>query len=301
MSRRPSAVTVVLVTVAALLALALLRPSVPATRRAYDFLFVVDISQSMLVRDHLDAAGRPQARLDAARAALRRTVRELPCGSRVGVGLFTGWDSAIAFRPIEVCAHRREIETVLQRLDWRMTWVPQSNVARGFHNTLAELASWPTPPTLVFVTDGDEAPAMAAEERPRPATAPGAVPAIVVGAGATTPSPVPKHTLAGERDGYFQADSRPLTSRLDAKHLRALAEASGAHYLPLAAPGPLSADLQRLAGSRDAATQRGISPLLAALALALLSIRYLTVLHPSRRKAQHTRRWHDERPLRGVR
>src|SRR4030081_2118687 len=70
-----------------LLLAAILLPPFNAPRTTYDYLVVFDITQSMNVEDY-ELDGAPVSRLTYMRAAVRRTLHELPCGSRVGWGVF---------------------------------------------------------------------------------------------------------------------------------------------------------------------------------------------------------------------
>ncbi|PJI45882.1 hypothetical protein CTI14_64580, partial [Methylobacterium radiotolerans] len=57
---------------------------------------------SMAVRDYPAAAGSV-SRLETVKAALRAMLPDLPCGSRVALGLFTDRRPFLLFTPVEVC------------------------------------------------------------------------------------------------------------------------------------------------------------------------------------------------------
>lgn len=272
---RPGPTTLWLSAAALALVVALINPGLPGERQVYDHLFVIDISQSMLVRDYLDEDGQSVSRLAIAREAVDDTISRLPCGSRVGVGLFTGWNTAIAFRPIEVCGHRDELASVVERVDWRMTWVPQSNIARGLFATIDQIHDWPKPPALIFLTDGDEMPAVDADSRPDPPASRDRVRGMLVGVGATSPSPVPKFSLNGDNRGFFTQGGEPLTSRLAAGYLETLAADTGFGYARLNRPEQLAEISTDPAFSRPVAGKRGMGWIAALLALACLLWRYL--------------------------
>jgi mxaL protein len=69
-----------------LLVAAVLMPPFNTPRATYDYLVVFDITQSMNVEDY-ELDGVPASRLTFAREAVRRTLKGLPCGSRVGWGV----------------------------------------------------------------------------------------------------------------------------------------------------------------------------------------------------------------------
>lgn len=271
---RPDPISLLLLAAAALLLPALFSPSVPGHTRVYEYLFVVDISQSMLVRDYLDDEGRVTSRLDTVKAALIRGVRDLPCGSQVGLGLFTGWQTAVLFKPVEVCRHAREITTTIAHMDWRMTWAPQSQIVRGYYDALEEVAAWPDPPALLFITDGDEAPPTKARYAPPLPIAPGAVDGAIVGAGSTVPSPVPKYAPGGQNTGVFMSGGEPILSGLAQDYLQGLAAASGQGYRRLATPAAFSDFLRREEAARIVAAPRGIAWVFGVLALLVLAARF---------------------------
>jgi hypothetical protein len=69
----------------ALLLAAWAMPTFNRSRATYDYLVVFDITQSMNVADY-ELGEAPASRLAYAREATRRALRDLPCGSRVGLG-----------------------------------------------------------------------------------------------------------------------------------------------------------------------------------------------------------------------
>ncbi|HEV7490116.1 MAG TPA: VWA domain-containing protein, partial [Rhodanobacteraceae bacterium] len=73
-------------------------------RGTFSWLFVIDISESMNVRD-VDARNPSESRLDRAKTSLIAAMASLPCGSRVAIALFAGTDTLTLFEPIEVCRH----------------------------------------------------------------------------------------------------------------------------------------------------------------------------------------------------
>lgn len=220
----------------ALVALALVFafPRVAAEQSIFSYLFVVDITRSMNTVDY-ELKGRPASRLEFVKNALHEVLRRLPCGSRVGLGLFTERDSAILFRPVETCDNYSAIDGAIARIDWRMAWAADSNIAQGLYNTIKLLKGLKG--HLVFMTDGQEAPPinpryqsnfkeltgesegarilakMKPISRPRSDHRPGAVKGVIVGVGGYTPAPIPKFNESGEQIGFYSADDVPHASR----------------------------------------------------------------------------------------
>lgn len=194
-----------LAAVALLLLACLLRPTLPMQRALFEHVVMIDVTQSMNVGD-MTLDGQPVSRIAYARQALRASLLELPCGSRVGLGLFTEYRSFLLLAPVEVCANLQELRTTLDRIDGRMAWSGNSEVAKGVISGIAVARQLPGTPSLVFVTDGQEAPPLNPRHRPRFDGKPGEVPGLVVGVGGLLPMPIPKTDPSGRPLGFWAAD-----------------------------------------------------------------------------------------------
>lgn len=294
----------------ALTCLAILLPRVTLTRDVYDLLVIVDITGSMTTRD-MSVAGKPASRLDAAKAALERLVADLPCQSRLGLGVFTERRSFLLFNPIDVCADFAPLETAIQNLDWRMAWEGDSMVAKGLYHAVEIAADLKA--DLVFVTDGHEAPPLpSGGALPEFEGTPGKVLGLVVGAGGTDKVPMPKYDDDGNEIGTYgpmdvpqenhsgppppDAHLRPgyhpkwapfgsdvpqgeeHLSSVKSEHLAAIAARVGlAHADLITSPDLLSA-ITSNAHPRPVEVAVDIRPLAAALALALLVALYAAPL-----------------------
>jgi mxaL protein len=187
------------------LAATFLYPHLMVQQSRYRLLFVLDVSQSM---NTTDAAlrGEPASRLVFARQMLRQALRELPCGSQAGLGLFTEYRTFLLLEPVEVCANYSELTATLDRLDYRMAWAGGSEISKGIFFALRIAGALEPPAALVFVTDGHEAPPLHPTLRPRYDGSPGAVRGVLVGVGGETPVPIPKFGVDGKPLGYWAAD-----------------------------------------------------------------------------------------------
>jgi mxaL protein len=193
--------------VAAALALAatFLQPSIPSEKPLFEHVVVFDITQSMNVEDEqLD--GKPIGRLKFAKQALRRALLEMPCGSRVGLGIFTEYRSFLLFAPVEVCANLSELRSTLERIDGRMAWIGNSEVAKGLYSGIGIAKQLPGTPSLVFITDGQEAPPLSPRHRPPFDGKRGEVKGLIVGVGDLKPSRIPKTDPLGRPLGYWGPD-----------------------------------------------------------------------------------------------
>lgn len=129
----------------------------------------------------------------------------LPCGSVVGVGLYTGHRSLLLFAPVEVCARYEEISTVVDKIDWRMAWVARSEVAKGLHSALAVTRELGARTTTVFLTDG-HAPPIYPDYPPTFSGVVGEVDGVLAGVGGAVPTPIPKLDARGALGRYWGRD-----------------------------------------------------------------------------------------------
>ena len=168
----------------------------------FAYLFVIDVSESMNVRD-VDAELPTQSRLDRAKEAVIAALAALPCGSRVAVGLFAGSDTLVLFEPLEVCRHYPAIEQVVDGIDWRMAWDGDSRVEAGVVNALHEAGNRGL--DLVLLSDGDEAPHVAVPHMSELLALQGKVKGWLVGIGSQQSSPVPHLDADNKIIGYWTA------------------------------------------------------------------------------------------------
>jgi len=230
---------------------ALVSPAVTAKRPVYTYFFVVDITRSMNVADY-QRDGQHQRRLDFVKDTLRRLLPRLPCGSKVGIGIFSERQTAPLIMPVEICANFSALDEALGRIDWRMAWAADSNIAKGLYNTLQLVVDLtadgrlPAELALVFLTDGHEAPPInpnyapdfaevgqrdedgeivpgtvtllrqgqaAADAAPSFDGEAGTVRGLIVGVGGHGLSPIPKFDEVGRQIGEYAEDEVPQASR----------------------------------------------------------------------------------------
>lgn len=274
---------------AVLLLIALVVPPVSLPRATWDHVIVFDVTQSMAVEDGV-IDGQPVARLAMAREAARRALRTLPCGSRVGWGAFTEYRTLLLLAPIEVCSRYNDLLSTLDQIDDRLRWGNASEITKGMFWALRAAKELDPRPSLVFITDGQEAP-------PRDNAAlplfsdlkPGEVTGVLLGIGGTTPSPIPRQDTLGQRIGFWGADDvvqpptgarlEHLSARQD-RRLKGLAQQVAFDYHVLATAdtlGPLLQDHRR-AVRRPVPTP--VHALPALLALAMLAWRFRPLRSP---------------------
>jgi mxaL protein len=279
----------------ALLIVALVMPRFQAAHDTYDYVIVFDITQSMDVEDY-ELGGSPVSRLSYARAAVRRALRDLPCGTRIGWGAFAEYRSLLLLAPVEVCENYNDLLASLDNIDGRMRWANASEVSKGVYWAVRMAKETASKPDVVFISDGQEAPpldpgspfAMPDDVQP------GQIHGWVVGAGGDTPQPIPHTDDEDRRIGYWSArdvvqiisedGTRVLSaehlSAVREPHLKALAERVGFDYMrltgvSLTGPDSISAALRdpRFVRRQEAPTDFSWVPVTAALLLLLSQFR----------------------------
>ena len=296
-----------LVLALAVAAVGLGRPMVPLSSDVFRHLVVFDITQSMNVGD-ATPGNDTVTRLEHAKAAVLDAVTALPCGSEVGLGLFTAHRTFLVIAPVEVCANYPDISAAVRAVDWRMAWSARSEIAKGVYSGLRVAKALGPETTLVFLTDGHEAPPLHPELRPSLGDLAGEVRGAVGGVGGPVPMPIPKLDPQGRnlgywgaddvmqvdelsvgrgtsvQEGYSAVDDQGLQARIDSgtEHLSALREAYlhaladdfRLQYRRIASAG----DLQTLLRHPDLANKRrslaDLRPLLAGIAALLVAGSY---------------------------
>lgn len=197
---------VVLLLLVSLVLFALAASTVPlqASKPVVRALIVFDITQSMNVQD-MRWDNHAETRLEAAKQLVRASLNAVPCGSELGVGIFTGHRSFVLFKPVEACAHYAEISSVINDIDWRMAWAARSEVAKGIHSGLLVSGEIGNDTRLIFITDGHEAPPVNPDFLPRYKGTPGDVKGAILGVGDNTPLRIPKYDPNGRFIGYWRA------------------------------------------------------------------------------------------------
>jgi mxaL protein len=175
-------------------------PRLPLAGVTYSYLFVIDVSESMNVRD---GGGTNESRLERAKSSVIAALAALPCGSRVAVGLFAGSDTVVLFEPLEVCRHYPAIEQQVRGIDWRMAWDGDSRVEAAVLAALREAGERGL--DLVFISDGDEAPHVVVPHMADLLAVQGKVKGFIVGVGGAQPRPVPRLDADNRIVGYWTA------------------------------------------------------------------------------------------------
>jgi mxaL protein len=232
------------------LLIAVFLPPIETPRPTYNYLVVFDITQSMNVEDY-ELDGLPVSRLTFAREAVRRTLRRLPCGSRIGWGVFAEYRTLVLLAPIEVCENYNDLLSSLDRIDGRMRWGNASEISKGVFWAMRGARDVGGHPKVLFLTDGQEAPPVEGEglamfdDLKR-----GQISGWLVGVGGYAPRPIPRTDADGRPIGFWHADevvqrdpnasgkpaaaSHEQLSEVREPYLRRLARQIGFEYTHLA-------------------------------------------------------------------
>jgi mxaL protein len=278
LDRESRAISVALV----LLLLALVIPGAHAPRSTYNYIVVFDITQSMNVRDY-ELDGVPVSRLAYAREAMRRALKDLPCGSHVGWGAFAEYRTILLLAPVEVCANYDDLLASLDQLDGQMRWSNASEVTKGVYWALRAAKEVNPRPDVIFVTDGHEAPPLD-PRYPVPLfddLKPGQTRGWLIGAGGDAPRPIPKLNADGAAIGYWRAfeviqtkGGREHLSGLHEAHLQTLARQVGFEYARLTGPLSIDAAMRDPRFARRTSAPIDLDWLPALAALVLLAMRF---------------------------
>ncbi|BCX82538.1 mxaL protein [Methylomarinovum caldicuralii] len=266
-----------------LLATAAFDPRWTLPRPVHRYLAVVDITQSMNTRDY-HRPGLPNDRLGFVKASLEQALVELPCGTELGLAIFTHKNAHVLLTPLEICAHGAALRDALRAIDWRSAWAADSYIAYGLFDAVRTARTLKS--GLIFFTDGDPVPATT--KQPPFRGKPGQVKGWIVGVGGLVPTPIPKLDLEGHLTGYWRRTDLPrsvqsprfvrqirrereglLLSRLHEEELRRLAELTGLRYHRLTTPQALTAALSRPETAELRPTALPLRPWLIGFALTL--------------------------------
>ena len=189
--------------------LAIINPSVPITKNIYNYIFIVDISQSMNTPDmSLDA--KKLSRIEYSKKTLQRLVERLPCKTKVSIGMFAGVSVASTYTPIEVCDNFSSINNTIDHLDWRSTWSGNSRLRESMVTLAKLIRSFPESAQVVFFTDGEEAPRLHTFNTRDLSQFQGGQDWLFVGIGSDEGTAIPKFDSNNQLIGYWSNDSFAL-------------------------------------------------------------------------------------------
>jgi len=189
--------------------LALINPKLTIKRDIHNFIFVVDISQSMLTKD-MAIDGESVSRLDYSKQLLQGIMDQLPCKTNVSVAMFAGVSVAATYTPINICNNFSAISSTIQHLDWRSVWSGNSRIREGFTSLARLIRSFPQSARVVFLTDGEEAPKLHAFNTRDLSQFQGETDWLIVGIGSQEGAAIPKYDSENQLIGFWSNESFAL-------------------------------------------------------------------------------------------
>jgi len=189
-----------------LLIAAAFKPTLPLPRSIYSYLLVADISQSMNVVD-TSLNGKQVTRMEYTQYMMHHIVANMPCGTRVSIGLFAGVSVAALYNPIEVCSNYAAIQDTIDHLDWRTAWSGNSRLRDSMFTLARVLRAFPEPAQVVYFTDGEEAPKLHAFNTKDLTNFQGGNGWLFVGIGSDKGTAIPKLDDKNQVIGYWSAES----------------------------------------------------------------------------------------------
>ena len=187
----------------------LINPKITIERDIHNYIFVVDISQSMLTKD-MTIDGEKISRLDFSKKLLQGIMDQLPCKTNVSVAMFAGVSVAATYTPINVCDNFSAISSTIQYLDWRSVWSGNSRIREGFSSLARLIRSFPQSARVVFLTDGEEAPKLHAFNTRDLSQFQGESEWLIVGIGSEEGSAIPKYDSENQLIGFWSNESFAL-------------------------------------------------------------------------------------------
>jgi mxaL protein len=206
---RSSLDTLLLMGVFLLLLAATLQPSIPNKHQIHSYFFVIDITQSMNAEDMNDN-GTPISRLAYTKKILAQTVGQLPCETKVGIGMFSGVNVVALYTPIEVCSNFSSILDTIEHIDWRSAWTADSRVRESMVSATQVLNNFSEATQVIFLTDGEEAPKLHAFNTRDLSTLQGASGWLIVGVGTEKGAAIPRYDHLNQLNGYWSNESMEL-------------------------------------------------------------------------------------------
>jgi mxaL protein len=288
-----------LIVVATLMLLAaLLWPKIEKQTEVMDLMFVLDITQSMNVED-VFVDEQSVDRLAWAKHYTKNTLQNLPCGTHAGLAVFSESRSLILINPIEVCENYHDLTEMLSRINGTMAWANSSEVSKAVFTAIKQSKRMESSPSIVFITDGHEAPPLNKTLYPKFKGEPGEVKGVFVGVGGDDLLPIPKKDEKGKEIGFWdvnevlhqdvyvqsrgdmqkQLANSAKTEHMSSQkkpHLEELSKMVAFDYIASPESGTaLVKALKKTANTREQTVQTDLSVLFGSIALLLMALAYI--------------------------
>ncbi len=199
----------ILLTCFCFLLFAIINPTALIKHNIYSYFIVLDITQSMNTAD-MKLGASNISRMDYAKKILSETLSTLPCGTKVGLGLFSGVNVVALYTPIELCENFSSLQDTLEHAQWRNAWTADSRIREGLLASAQVMNNFPEPAQLVFLTDGEEAPKLHAFNTRDLSTFQSGDGWLIVGIGSLGGGSIPMYNDKNQRIGFWSHESMQL-------------------------------------------------------------------------------------------
>ncbi len=230
-----------------LMLLAAAGPISSAKLKTFNFMALVDISQSMWCEDYRQGDS-PRSRLNIAKENLLSLADELSDQSRIGLGVFAGSveSTLILVSPQELGRARGDLKSMIQSIQYYWTWKDGSSVKDALVQmakiTDSKKDAYGKGLTLILLTDGEETFPNMYRELPLEIEKIHQVRLFFAGMGTIEGAPVPDFE-EGWRFKDFKKDYQgtPIVSKLEEANLIELAKNFNGTYLRVKSGSDLKA------------------------------------------------------------
>jgi len=199
--------SVLLIAVVLLLLLAIYKPQIQLKQDVHNYLLIADVSQSMNAQD-LKLNNKAVSRMDYTKHLMKRVVETSSCGTYISLGVFAAENVGLLLMPLEVCANYDVITDSIDHLEWRMAWRGNSRLSFGIKSAEGMFDYLNIPATMLFFTDGDEAPKVNAINKLDLSSVQIGKNLLFVGVGGHQPVPVPRYNSSNKWVGYWSSDTK---------------------------------------------------------------------------------------------
>lgn len=199
--------SLLLIVVVLLLLLAIYKPQIQLKQDVHNYLLVADVSQSMNAQD-LKLDNKTVSRMDYTKHLMKRVVETSSCGTYISLGVFAAENVGLLLMPLEVCANYDVITDTIDHLEWRMAWRGNSRLSFGIKSAESMFDYLNIPATMLFFTDGDEAPKVNAINKLDLSGVQIGKNLLFVGVGGSQPVAVPRYNSSNKLVGYWSSETK---------------------------------------------------------------------------------------------
>jgi mxaL protein len=199
--------SLLLIVVALLLLLAIYKPQIQLKQDVHNYLLIADVSQSMNAQD-VKLNNKVISRMDYTKHLMKRVVETSSCGTYISLGVFAAENVGLLLTPLEVCANYDVITDSIDHLEWRMAWRGNSRLTFGIKSAESMFDYLNIPATMLFFTDGDEAPKVNAINKLDLSGVQIGKNLLFIGVGGHQPVPIPRYNSSNKWVGYWSSDTK---------------------------------------------------------------------------------------------